>query len=84
VNYTIEWVPAAEDALADAWVNAPDRAAVTAAANAIETRLQRDPYADSESRGGATRITFEAPLAVLYEVDDQARHVIVLDAWRFA
>jgi hypothetical protein len=83
VNYTVEWVPGAEDALADAWLNAPDRAAVTAAAAAVEARLQRDPYAESESRTGATRITFEAPLAVHYAVNDQDRHVIVLDVWWF-
>jgi hypothetical protein len=83
VNYTVEWVPTAEGRLTTNWLNAPDRGAVTAAANAIDARLQRDPYAQSESRTGATRVTFEAPLGVRFEVNDADRHVPVLDVWRF-
>ncbi len=83
MSYTVVWASGAEDGLADLWVNAPDRDAVAAAADAIDARLRRDPYAASESREGTTRVTFEAPLAVLYEVSDADRRVTVLDVWRF-
>jgi hypothetical protein len=69
--------------LADLWNNAPDRAAVTAAANEIDARLARDPLSQGEGREGATRILFVEPLAVLFEVDTAARRVTVFDVWRW-
>ena len=83
MNYTVEWLPSVLRDLADLWNNAPDRAAVTAAADEIDTRLARDPLSQGEGREGATRIFFVEPLAVLFEVDTVARRVIVFDLWRW-
>ena len=83
MNYGVEWVPVAQNRLAALWVNAPDRAAVAAAADAIDARLARDPYANSESRTGSVRVTFEPPLGVQYDVDDAGRRVTVLWVWSF-
>jgi hypothetical protein len=82
MSYAVEWVPLAQGYLAQIWTNAPDRAAVTAAANAIDAQLARNPFAQSESRSGRTRILFEFPLGILFEVDEDAQQVTVLLVWR--
>lgn len=82
MNYAVAWKPSAEQELAQIWLNAPDRPAVTEAANRLDALLQADPYATSESRGGPTRILIEDPLAVLFEVDDDSHFVDVLKIWR--
>ena len=83
MNYRVEWVPTALNRLAILWTNAPDRAAITAAADAIDARLQRDPYTRSESRTDFLRVTFEAPLGVLFEVNEADHRVTVLRVWQF-
>jgi hypothetical protein len=83
MNYTVEWVPSVLSDLADLWNNAPDRAAVTAAANAIDVRLARDPLSQGESREGNTRILFVPPLAVVFEVDTARRHVRIFGIGRW-
>jgi hypothetical protein len=82
MNYTVTWRPSAEQQLAQLWLNAPDRAAVTAAASRIETLLRTHPGLRGESRSGGTRVLFEPPLAVLFQVRDQDRCVDVLKVWR--
>jgi hypothetical protein len=64
-------------------MNATDRAAVTAAANALDVRLANDPFADSESRDDPTRVMLVAPLGIFYDVDDAVRLVTVWSVWRF-
>jgi len=81
--FVVEWLPSVEQDLAGLWTTAPDRAAVTAAANAIDAALKRDPLAFGEARGGNTRIGFVASLAVLYDVDTDANSVTVWDVWRW-
>jgi len=83
MSWTVEWLPSVEQDVADLWNRGPDRAAITAAANAIDAALERDPLARGESRGGATRIMFEPPLAVLFDVDSTRNHVTVWDIWRW-
>jgi hypothetical protein len=39
VNYSVVWVPSAEQELAAVWLAAPDRPAVSAAAHRIDQRL---------------------------------------------
>jgi hypothetical protein len=81
--YTVEWLPSAEQELANLWNQAADRSEVAAAADAIDAALARDPLALGEARGGPTRIVFEVPLAVLFDVDVVARRVVVWDLWRW-
>jgi hypothetical protein len=68
--------------LAELWVQATDRQAITQAANAIEVHLQRHPDTCGESRAGNRRLLIEPPLAVLYTVRAQDRKVTVLDVGR--
>jgi hypothetical protein len=75
VKHTIIWSPEAEEELASLWVAFEDRAAITAAANQLESRLQSDPASQGESRSGNARILFEPPLVVTYRVFG-ARHVV--------
>lgn len=64
MTYTVDWLPSAEQELADVWTNAPDRAAVNAASNRIDAALRRDPLHVGEARSGRKRILVEPPLAV--------------------
>ncbi len=71
--------------LATAWVNAdePTRRAITAAANIIDSLLQRDPHNVGESRPGGRRILFEKPLAAIYRFEPDGRTVTVVNMWLF-
>jgi hypothetical protein len=83
MKYTVVWKPAAEQQLAQLWISAPDRAEVTAAANAIDAVLSQDPLAQGEARSDGERIFFVEPLAVLFRVADPDRLVTVLAVWRW-
>jgi hypothetical protein len=58
MKYTVVWIRAALDELANLWNNAPDRNDVTAASNLIDSILKSVPYSNSESREGNLRIIF--------------------------
>ena len=81
--FTVTWKPTADDELADLWLKGPDRAAITAAANAIDALLRVDPHLQGESRADGTRVLFQPPLGVRFEVNEQDRVVEVLKVWRF-
>jgi hypothetical protein len=78
MNYTVLWLRAAEQTLADIWTNATDRNAVTAAADAADTWLRRDPFSFGESRSGSVRLGFLPPLVFLFRIDDANRTVYVM------
>ena len=78
MNYAVDFSSRAEDELAQLWVNASDRNAVTSAADEIERLLASDPLAQGESRGGDKRLIFEQPPAALYRVDAKRRTVTVV------
>ena len=82
MNWTVVWLPKAENRLAELWTNATDRNAVRDAADRIDQLLQQDPVNQGESRGGRLRILFERPLAVNFPVDQQTRVVSVTRVWR--
>jgi hypothetical protein len=63
MSYDVDW-DAVEDDLASAWMNAPDRGAVSAAIHRIDKRLERDPKTCGESRGGTDRLVFDYPVGV--------------------
>ncbi len=77
------WLPSVEQDLADLWNNAPDRSDVADAADALDAELQRDPLGFGESRAGITRVAFQPPLAILFDVDAANQHVTVWDVWRW-
>jgi hypothetical protein len=68
MKWTVVWRPPTEDNLADLWVDASDRNAISQAADTIDQILRSDPYAFGESRSGNTRILIIEPLAVVYDV----------------
>jgi hypothetical protein len=78
--FRVRWERRALDELADFWTrsNSPGRRAITAAAHAVENRLQAAPQAEGESRPRGRRITFEAPLAVTFRIEADGRTVSIL------
>jgi hypothetical protein len=81
--FTVTWKPSSEDELADLWTKGPDRAAIAAAANAIDALLRVDPHLKGESRADGTRVLFHPPLGVRFEVNEPDRVVEILKVWRF-
>lgn len=79
---TVVWKPTAEEELARIWSEGNDKAAVTAAANQIESDLQTDPKSVGESRSGLNRIQFEIPLVILFRIAKAHPLVYVLEVWR--
>jgi hypothetical protein len=61
--FRVAWMQSALNELAEAWLQADagQRAAVTAAVDAIDRVLELDPESQGESRTGAQRILFEPP-----------------------
>ncbi len=82
MKYTVVWKPTAINELADIWTNATDRADVTAASDTIDAILRTDPYGQSESRTGPSRIMIVPPLAVSFDVSDPDCLVTVWAVWR--
>jgi hypothetical protein len=82
MRYTVGWTEAALRELAAEWIQAEDRAAVTAAGNEIDRLLAISPREQGESRGGMVRVMFARPLAVEYEVIEDDCKVRVLTVWR--
>jgi hypothetical protein len=71
--------------LKEAWEQAEPEAqnAILRATRQLDQELQQDPTTKGESRDGATRVLFEAPLAVLFVVDEERKLVRVLRAWHY-
>jgi plasmid stabilization system protein ParE len=82
MRYTVVWTPDALNELTELYVNATDRADVTAASNRIDATLATDPYGQSESRSGNSRIMIVPPLAVSFDVSDPDCLVTVWAVWR--
>jgi hypothetical protein len=83
MNWNVIWLPAAEEELADAWLNAPNRAAVTDAANVIDRALSLDPENVGESRPNGRRVTFAPPLSVVFRIRADETTVEVLHVWLY-
>ena len=77
MSFTVLWRPLAEQQLARLWTNAADRKDVAWAADSIDSWLRFDPASKGESRSGRTRIFFEPPLVVLFQVNEADRTVYV-------
>jgi hypothetical protein len=76
-RFLVEWNSAAENALAQIWMDATDPKAVTDAQDAIDRKLASNPVGDGEHvREGLYRIIV-SPLVAYYSVDDAARKVEV-------
>ncbi len=82
MKYTVLWLPDAEAEIARLWLDADSRAAVTAAADAIDQTLAEAPLQAGESRDGEKRILLIRPLGVTYIVHETSKVVIVGRVWR--
>ena len=79
MNWTVEWTPDADNALATAWVGALNRRAITKSANDIERQLARDPHLNSIPTSEGLNCLDVPPLRVLIEIDDATRIVQIVD-----
>ena len=69
-RYTVISSPIADQQLAQIWLTAPDRDAITRAAAIAERRLAANADQIGESRGGGTRVFFVPPLTIYFEIND--------------
>jgi len=82
MNYFVFWTPDAEDGLADAWLAAADRVAVTDASYWIDQRLGQNPFACGVPRDASVnRTVVERPIGVDYEIIEDDKKVRVLRVW---
>jgi hypothetical protein len=73
IRYTVVWHDDAQDQLADRWINAPDRQAVTAATNSIDKHLEWDAPLKGAAVEGDLRELIVPPLRVLVAVSEPDR-----------
>jgi hypothetical protein len=59
------------------------RQAILQASHLINQRLHEDPHEEGESRGGGTRILFQAPVGVEFEIDEGRKLVSIVRSWAF-
>jgi len=78
MSYTVTWKPSAARQLAEIWMSARDRLAVTKAADSLDAALRADPCQHGESRHGMTRLVIVPPLAVVCELREADRLVEIL------
>lgn len=81
MRYTVLWTPAAEQDLAEVWLHAADRVAVTAAADMLDQLLAQNPDQQGEDCFDTVRTLVVPPLGVDFEVVAMDRIVYVLTAW---
>jgi plasmid stabilization system protein ParE len=81
MRYTVSWKQDAQARLAEIWLDSPEQASVSAAADEIDRILAIRPLEVGESRVANSRILLHSPLAVLYEVSDDDRRVEVWSVW---
>ena len=83
MTYLVTWLPDAERELARLWMAAPERAAITAAANELDRRLAANGPEEGESREDDFRITFAPPLAVVFRAILGKPQVQVSHVWTY-
>ena len=78
--FRVRWERRALDELANLWSQADPgtRHAITAASHIVDQNLRRSPTHEGESRTQGRRITFVAPLAVVFRVEADGQTVSVL------
>jgi hypothetical protein len=83
--FSVAWHDRALDQLANAWVQAdsPTRAAIQQSVATLDNRLERDPENEGESRPSGLRVSFEAPVGILFHVDMVNRIVSVMHFWTY-
>lgn len=77
-RFTVVWAKGAEEELIEIWLSAPDRRAVSAAANAIDSRLRKDAALSGSELNEGLLALYEGPLKILFAVREDDRIVEVL------
>ncbi len=77
-RYTVVWLQSVQDELAELWLSAGDRNAITAAADLIEHKLRDEPSAQGVELKEDLRALFAPPLRILFSVREDDRLVEVL------
>jgi plasmid stabilization system protein ParE len=77
-RYTVVWSGDALDELAELWISARDRNAVSTAAHAIEAELSRDATTKGVEVAEGLRVCFSPPLRIFFTVDEGDRLVEVV------
>jgi hypothetical protein len=76
-RYTDVWHLSAQDELAELWIAARDRSAITAEAHLIDVELSQDAAAKGVEVAEGLRAFFSPPLRILFSVDEGDRIVEV-------
>ena len=80
--FTVLWSSDAEQRLAQLWIDAADREAITSAAHEIDSRLKNDAVHLGEARSEGQGFVAVPPLAVYFRVSMEDRTVRVLTVRR--
>jgi hypothetical protein len=82
MKYRVTFLKVADQELADIWLNAADRTAVTIASFQLQQLLELRPLKAGESRGSSVnRTVINPPLAFDYEVIEDDKKVRVVHVW---
>ena len=82
--FAVEWEPTALNGLANVWMLAPDRQAVTAASSTADLLLAREPIGNGALiQTGLYRLRIP-PLGVIYSVDEVQQVVRVWSVWQIS
>ena len=79
--YTVVWTRLAERRLAQIWLAASDRQAVTTAANQMDALLRSNAQSAGESRDMGARVLTVGPLTIYFDVSDADRRAVVWSIW---
>lgn len=84
MNYTVVWLPEAEEELVRLWTvaDSPTRREITQAVDRFDRAAQADPLDVGESREDNLRLAIEPPLAFLFDVNEVSHLVRVREIWR--
>jgi hypothetical protein len=77
-RYTVVWLGSAQDELAELWLAAPDRNAVSTAAHPIDAELSGDAATRGVEVSEGLRALFAPPLRILFAVNEEDRLVEVV------
>ena len=77
-RYTVVWHASAQDELAELWIHAQDRNALTTAAHFIDVELSQDAATKGIDVAEGLRALFSPPLRILFSVNEGDRIVEVV------
>ena len=82
MKYRVAWTDPAESELAEVWLIANDRSAVTQMANHLERQLSFDPLNVGESRESSlSRIVYSSPIGMYFEIIPDDLKVLIHSIW---